>query len=87
LGLFYFIFYFFETGLFWNLLWRQGWPQTHRDLPASASTVLGLKVCATTARLTFQGTTFRVTLCITIYSQYSEYWSRKQNSQVPETES
>ena len=25
-----------------------GWPQTHRDLPASASRVPGLKVCATT---------------------------------------
>jgi hypothetical protein len=24
------------------------WPQTHRDLPASASQVLGLKACTTT---------------------------------------
>jgi hypothetical protein len=28
---------------------NQGWPQTHRDLPASAPRVLGLKACATTA--------------------------------------
>ena len=31
--------------------YRPGWPQTHRDPPASASRILGLKVCATTARL------------------------------------
>ena len=30
---------------------RPGWPQTHRDLPTSASQVLGLKVCTSTARL------------------------------------
>ena len=30
---------------------RPGWPQTHRDLPASASWVLGLKMCATTTQL------------------------------------
>ena len=29
---------------------RLGWPQIHRDLPDSASQVLGLKTCATTAR-------------------------------------
>jgi hypothetical protein len=28
---------------------RTGWALTHRDLPASASLVLGLKACATTA--------------------------------------
>ena len=28
---------------------RLGWPQTHREPPASASQVLGLKACATTA--------------------------------------
>jgi hypothetical protein len=28
-----------------------GWPQTHRDPPAFASWVLGLKVCATIAWL------------------------------------
>ena len=28
---------------------RPGWPRTHRDSSASASQVLGLKVCATTA--------------------------------------
>ncbi|GAB1300185.1 Arf-GAP with coiled-coil, ANK repeat and PH domain-containing protein 2 [Apodemus speciosus] len=32
----------------WNSLCRSGWPRTHRDPPASASQVLGLKVCATT---------------------------------------
>lgn len=31
-------------GLVWNLLCRPGWPGTHRDLPASASTLsVGLK--------------------------------------------
>ena len=30
---------------------RPGWPRTHRDPPAFASQVLGLKACATTARL------------------------------------
>ena len=30
---------------------RPGWPWTYRDLPASASRVLGLKACTTTARL------------------------------------
>ena len=30
---------------------RPCWPRTPRDLPASASRVLGLKACATTARL------------------------------------
>ena len=29
---------------------RPGWPRTHRDPPASASRVLGLKACATTAQ-------------------------------------
>jgi hypothetical protein len=29
---------------------RSGWPQTHRDPPASAPWVLGLKACFTTAR-------------------------------------
>jgi hypothetical protein len=28
-----------------------GWPPTHRDLPASASQVLGLKICTITVRL------------------------------------
>uniref|UniRef100_A0A8C2QK66 Reticulon n=1 Tax=Cricetulus griseus TaxID=10029 RepID=A0A8C2QK66_CRIGR len=31
----------------WHSLWRPGWPGTHRDPPASASRVLGLKACAT----------------------------------------
>ena len=29
----------------WNLIYRTGWWGTHRDLTASASSVLGLKVC------------------------------------------
>ena len=45
---------FFETGSYvatltvLELLWRQGWPQTRRDPPASATLVLGLKVCIIT---------------------------------------
>ncbi|XP_076427551.1 uridine-cytidine kinase-like 1 isoform X2 [Peromyscus maniculatus bairdii] len=53
----FFFFWFFETGflrvalrLSWNSLGSPGWPRTHRDPPASASRVLGLKACATTAR-------------------------------------
>jgi hypothetical protein len=45
--------FFFKTGSFyivWNSLCRPGWPQTHRDPPASASQVLGLKVCITIPR-------------------------------------
>lgn len=30
-----------------NLLYEQGWPQSHRNLPVSASKILGLKVYAT----------------------------------------
>ena len=30
---------------------RPGWPQTHRDPPASASQVLGLKVCTATTQI------------------------------------
>jgi len=42
----------FEVGsmkpwLAWNSLCRPDWPQTHRDPPASASLVLGWKVCST----------------------------------------
>ena len=37
----------------WNSLCRLGWPETHRDLPASASRTLGLKACATTVQLFF----------------------------------
>jgi hypothetical protein len=52
-------FQFFKTGflcvavlwLSWNSLCRPGWSRTHRDLPASASLVLGLKTCTTTAQL------------------------------------
>jgi hypothetical protein len=35
----------------WNLLCIWGCPLTHRNLPTSASQVLGLKQCATTAQL------------------------------------
>ena len=44
-----FVFWFFKTGfpckarLSQNQLCRPGWSQAHRDLPASASQVLGLK--------------------------------------------
>jgi hypothetical protein len=44
----------FETGflcvalLHWNLLCRPGWPGTLSDTPASASCMLGFKVCTTT---------------------------------------
>ena len=37
---------------------RLGLPRFHRDLPVSASRVLGLKVCATTAWLHFISYTF-----------------------------
>uniref|UniRef100_A0A8C8ULT2 Uncharacterized protein n=1 Tax=Peromyscus maniculatus bairdii TaxID=230844 RepID=A0A8C8ULT2_PERMB len=33
--------------LSWNSLGSPGWPRTHRDPPASASQVQGLKACAT----------------------------------------
>ena len=53
-----FFFGFFETGFLCGLgacpgtsSCRPGWSQTHKDLPVSASQVLGLKACATTARL------------------------------------
>jgi hypothetical protein len=41
-------YYFVYLWLSWNKFCRPGWPQTHRDLPASAFQVLRLKVCATT---------------------------------------
>ena len=56
LGLFLFVFYFYETGflcltvLTGNSLCRPCWPRTHRDLPTFAFQVLGLKACATTVR-------------------------------------
>ena len=44
----------FETGFLhnfgacpWTRSFRPGWPWTHKDLPASASQVLGLRACAT----------------------------------------
>jgi hypothetical protein len=40
-----------EPWLSWNWLYRPGGPQTHRDQPASASRVLGLKVCTPTLSL------------------------------------
>ena len=52
----FFFFLFFKTGFLCGFgacpgtsSCRPGWPRTHRDLPASASQVLGLKACATTA--------------------------------------
>ena len=52
------VFWFFEPGFFCSFgacsgtsSCRSGWHQTHRDLPVSASQVLGLKACATTAQL------------------------------------
>lgn len=39
--------------LVWNSLCKPGWPPTHRDMPAFASRVLGLKVCTTTLSLYF----------------------------------
>lgn len=38
---------FFETWLFWNSLFRQVCPCTHRDPPASTWHVLVLKACTT----------------------------------------
>lgn len=32
-----------QPWLVWNLMCRQGWPQTHRAQPVSASSILGLK--------------------------------------------
>ena len=50
-----FVFCFFEAGFIYSCgtcpgtsSCRPGWPQTHRNLPASASCVLGLKACSTT---------------------------------------
>ncbi|EGW10468.1 hypothetical protein I79_016958 [Cricetulus griseus] len=55
---FFFFFLFFETGFLCGFggcpgtsSCRPGWSQTHRDPSASASRVLGLKACATNARL------------------------------------
>lgn len=39
--------------LAWNLLQRQGWLQTHRDLPIFASQLLRLKVYTTMPGLKF----------------------------------
>ena len=51
-------FWFFKTGFLCSFgAWagtnscRPGWPQTHKDSPASASWVLGLKACTTTTWL------------------------------------
>lgn len=42
-----------EPWLTWNLQGRLGCPPTRRNSPASAYQVLGLKLCATTARSTY----------------------------------
>ena len=54
---YFFYFLFFESGFLCGFgacpgtsSCRPGWPRTHKDPPASASRVLGLKACATTAR-------------------------------------
>jgi hypothetical protein len=39
--------------LAWNSLFRSGWPQNHRDPPASASGALKLDVCATPPDIKF----------------------------------
>ena len=56
--LFIYLFRFFETGFLCGFgacpgtsSYRPGWPQTHRDPPASASRVLGLKLCTIITRL------------------------------------
>ena len=49
--------------LSWNLLCRPGWP--HKDLPASASQVLGLKVCTWLLLLLF--------VCFLNYVQFSPF--------------
>ena len=53
--LFAFLFLFFETGFLSSFgvcpgtsSYRPGWPRTHRNPPASASQMLGLKVCTIT---------------------------------------
>jgi hypothetical protein len=59
---FSFSFFFFKIGFFFVALKKSGCPGAHsvdqvglelRNLPASASHVLGLKACTTTARLQF----------------------------------
>jgi hypothetical protein len=60
--IFFFFFFFFKIGFFFVALKKSGCPGAHsvdqvglelRNLPASASHVLGLKACTTTARLQF----------------------------------
>ena len=55
---FFFFFWFFKTGFLYSFgacpgtsSCTPGWPRTHREPPASASQVLLLKACATTAQL------------------------------------
>jgi hypothetical protein len=58
--------YSVQPWLSWNSLCRLVWPWTHRDPPASASWVLGLKVCTTTAQMES-----------TVLFYYFEIWSNE----------
>lgn len=48
-----YLFFPIKVGFFFEaeILCSSVWPRTHKDLSASASQVLGLKACTTTARL------------------------------------
>ena len=48
--------------LSWNSFCRPGWPQTHRDQPASTHRVLGLKACVPIAQLGLELIQFDETL-------------------------
>jgi hypothetical protein len=77
--LFLFLFFFFFVRLFFRdrvSLYSPGCPGTHsvdqagglelRNPPASASQVLGLKVCATTARLVFVLETWFISVALAV---------------------
>ena len=55
---------------------RPGWSRTHRDSPASASRVLGLNACATTARPCSQF------LYHDIGNHFRRKWKRRVNSVI-----
>ena len=60
---------------------RQGWPRTHRNLPASASLVLGLKAYTTTTQIIvlFLMDTF-VNSCIELLKQCSQHCAIECNA-------